>query len=390
MLKDLPQIPKSEYPQRWAKVRALLKENGIDLLLVYSDDRYTYGNAFARYYGDLPAAFEDVLIMFTQDRDPVLLAGPETAGYAAEIGTIRDIRILKEFAAENEDYPFSKLTPLKEIAAECVQGTVRKIGIGGMAIIGAGIYGTIRANFPDAEFVNMDAVLENSRGIKTPAEIEVIKYAYHLVNLGMEAAVNAVRPGVTEREIAAEAEYVMRKNGAEGTGIDTILVSGDNTRHILGRTTNRIIEENDFVVITLAPRYEGYHGACARCVFVGEPEKKLLESVKAEIAAQETCGANLIPGRIGSEVEAMGRKIMADAGYGQNFLYSGLHSVGVIEFEPPILGPSSNTVIQENMVISVDIPLFEADIYGSRTEDGYLITADGPQQLTTHKRLIFK
>ena len=119
-------------------------------------------------------------------------------------------------------------------------------------------------------------------------------------------------------------------------------------------------------------------------------DERVLASVKAEIEAQNTCGSNLIPGKIGSEVEAMGRAIMTRAGYGENFLYSGLHSVGVIEFEPPILGPSSTTVIQENMVISVDIPLFEADIAGSRTEDGYLITSNGPQRLTTADHLIFK
>ena len=54
------------------------------------------------------------------------------------------------------------------------------------------------------------------------------------------------------------------------------------------------------------------------------------------------------------------REVKGCTGYGKNFLYSGLHSVGVTEFEPPILGPSSKTVIQENMVISVDIPLHEA------------------------------
>jgi len=81
---------------------------------------------------------------------------------------------------------------------------------------------------------------------------------------------------------------------------------------------------------------------------------------------------------------------MAEAGYGENFLYSGLHSVGVIEFEPPILGPSSDAVLEENMVISIDIPLFEAELFGSRTEDGYIITAGGAERLTTAEHLIFK
>ncbi len=67
---------------------------------------------------------------------------------------------------------------------------------------------------------------------------------------------------------------------------------------------------------------------------------------------------------------------MEKAGYGEYFLYSGIHSVGVIEFEPPIFGPSSSGVVENGMVLSVDIPLFEAPGYGARIEDGYLVLND--------------
>ena len=390
MPKVWPKIPAEEYKQRWDRVQQVLRDENLDMILLYADDRFTYGAAHARYFGNFPVAFEPVLLLFTPGNDPAFLVGPETTGYIREVGTIKDVRELKEFASEHEDYPFSVLESLKDIVASYVQGEIRRVGVGAKNLMGAELWEMITNAYPEAEFVKVDGPIDAMRGVKSPAEIEVIKYAYHLVNLGMEAAVAAVRPGVTEREIAAEAEYVMRKNGAEGTGIDSIIVSGPNSRHILGRTTNRVLQENDMVCITLAPRYEGYHGACARCVFVGQPDEKLLASVKAEINAQITCGENLKIGNVGSIVEAMGRKIMDEAGYGKNFMYSGLHSVGVIEFEPPILAPSSNTVIEENMVISVDIPLHEADVPGSRCEDGYLITRDGPVRLTTMPHLIFK
>ena len=390
MTKNLPRIPRDEYRTRWERVQEVLRAENLDILLVYSDDRFTYGTAYARYYGDLPVAFEPVLILFVPGCDPALLVGPETDGYAREVSAFTDICILREFAAENEDYPFSKMVSLREAADARADRDIRRIGIGGKSIIGADILDTVRSAYPDAETIGVDAVLEPLRGIKSQAEIGVIRYAYHLVNLGMEAAVNAIRPGVTEREVAAEAEYVMRKNGSDGTGIDTMVVSGPNTKHIIGRTTDRVIRENDMVVVTLAPRYEGYHAACGRVVFLGKQDPAQLAAVRAQINAQNTCGSNLIPGRLGSEVEAMGRRIMTDAGYGENFLYSGLHSVGVIEFEPPILGPSSETVIAENMIISVDIPLYEADVNGSRIEDGYLITKDGPVRLTTAEQWIEK
>ena len=87
------------------------------------------------------------------------------------------------------------------------------------------------------------------------------------------------------------------------------------------------------------------------------------------------------PGIEGRMVEAIGRRIVEDAGLGRYFLYSGVHSVGVIEFEPPIFGPSSSALFQPRMVISVDIPLFDAPWGGLRIEDGFLITDSGAERL---------
>lgn len=381
-MNQYPVIPREEYPQRWQKVQKVLEEQKLDMILAYADDRATYGTAYGRYFADMPVHFENVLVMFARDREPVLLVGPETDGYAQLRSAIRDIRVLAEFSAEDEDYPFSTVIPLKEIVKDVVGESVQRVGLAAKVHMSATLYEAIQAALPGVEFVEADKPLEEIRGIKTEAEIEVIRYAYKIADLGMQAAIDAIRPGVTEREVAAEAEYAMRKAGCEGYGIDPMVASGKNTDHIIARTTFRTIQEGDVVCVTLAPRYEGYHGACARTILVGEQDERFMKALDASIKAQETCGANLIAGNVGSEVEQMGRDIMEEAGFGKNFMYSGLHSVGVTEFEPPILGPSSKTVIQNNMVISVDIPLYEADIHGFRTESGYLIK-DGKSEILT-------
>lgn len=376
-------IPREEYPMRWKKVRQIMKEHNLDMILTYSDERATYGNAYARYYVDLQTHFEPALVLFLPDRDPLLLVGPETDGYARERSAVKDIVVLSEFSAEDEDYPFSVVIPLKEIIRQYIPDGPKKVGFAPKVHMGAAIYEAMLNDCSPAEIIEVDKLIEPMRGIKSESEIAVIRKAYEIAELGMEAAIKAVRPGITERELAAEAEYVMRKAGAECYGVDPIIASGPNVKHILARTTTRVIEENDAVVITLAPRYEGYHGAIARTVLLGNPKPEVKAAVEAMIHAQETCSKNLIPGNIGSEVEAMGRKIMAEAGYEKNFMYSGLHSVGVIEFEPPILGPSSTTVIEKDMVISIDIPLFEDEIVGGmRLEEGYLITENGPRQMS--------
>ena len=106
-----------------------------------------------------------------------------------------------------------------------------------------------------------------------------------------------------------------------------------------------------------------------------------MRAVEVACRAQEACFRHLRPGVEGRAVEAVGRKVVEEAGLGQYFLYSGVHSVGVIEFEPPIFGPSSDAKLEPDMVISVDIPLFNTPWGGLRIEDGYLITERGAEKL---------
>lgn len=379
---NFPIIPKEEYSLRWKAVQRLMEERDLDALFAYSDDRFTYGNAYARYYANFPAAFEPVLIFFTRTGDPILLTGPESDGYAAQVSVIDDIRVLAEFAHADEDYPFSTLMNLPDVLASVLSAPPRRVGITCPNLMDSNTGRVIRSAVGDAEIINMDDAVSNLRGVKSDAEIVMIRYAYQIAKKGMEAAIAAIAPGVTERQIAAEAEYAMRKMGSDGTGIDTIVASGPNARHILARATNRAVQENDVVIVTLAPRYEGYHGAIGRTVLVGEPDPRILEILNSQERAQELCSRAIVPGKRGAEVERLARETMASVGCEQNFLYSGLHSVGVIEFELPILGPSSTTLLAKNMVVSIDVPTFETPVGGCRTEDGYLVTDTGAEPLT--------
>ena len=92
---------------------------------------------------------------------------------------------------------------------------------------------------------------------------------------------------------------------------------------------NRVI----LIVLTVAPRYEGYHGAIGRPVFVGQGNSEARRAFDVALTAQKACAALLRSGIEGREVDALGRRIVGDAGLGQYYLYTGVHSVGVIEFE---------------------------------------------------------
>jgi Xaa-Pro aminopeptidase len=378
-----PTIPATEYRERWQKVQAMMAAQDLDFLVAYADDRAVFGPAHARWLANFPVHFEPVCILMPPQGEPIMLVGPESDQYALLGGQIADVRILREFTHPDEDYPYSTIQSLTEIMADT--GTnlqkVRRVGLGGQGLMGAAIMTAFEEALPEVAWVDVENALCNLRAQKSAAEIEVIRYAYHIAEAGFRAAVDTIQTGVSEREVAAEIEAAMRRAGAEGTGIDTIVASGPNSRPILARSTFRQIEPDELVLLTIAPRYEGYHAAIGRPVLIGNPGDEVSHALDVAIQAQQSCFKTMRPGIEGREVEAIGRQIVAEGGLGSYFLYSGVHSVGVIEFEPPIFGPSSPAKLEKDMIISIDIPMFNTPWGGLRIEDGYLITDTGAEQL---------
>jgi len=381
---NMPVIPAEEFPARWQRVQDLMRAERLDLLFAYGDDRAVFGPAHVRWLADVPVHFEPLCVMLLPEGLPIILSGPESDEYARLRGRVRDVRVLREFTHPDEDYPYSVIQPLETILSDLgwKREGIRRVGIGGLPLINASTLKALKTSLPVAEWVDMEAALTRLRAVKSPAEKEVIRQAYRIADMGIRTAVDAIRPGRSEREVAAAAEGAMRAAGAEGFGIDTIVASGENARPILARSTFREIRKNDAVLLTVAPRYEGYHGAIGRLVLVGEPDPQVKRAYETAVEAQQTCGRLLRAGIAGCEVEAAGREVVARGGYGEYFLYSGLHSVGVIEFEVPIFGPGSQEVLRIDMVISVDIPMFNALWGGLRVEDGYRIGADGAEHLS--------
>jgi Xaa-Pro aminopeptidase len=357
----------------------------LDFLLAYSDDRAVAGPAHVRWLAGFPVHFEPACVLLPREGEPVLLCGPESDQYALLSGSIPDVRVLRTFTHPDEDYPFSRIQSLNEVMADLAghPSRVRRVGLAGGSLMPFETVSAFRSALPEASWVDMEGAVSELRAQKSPAEIAVTRDAYRIAEQGLQAGLEAIEVGVTERAVAAEIEAAMRRAGAEGTGIDTIVASGPNSRPILARSTFRKIEANDLVLLTVAPRYEGYHAALGRLAVLGDPGREIRRALDVAVRAHEACARALRPGVEGREVEAIGRRIVSDAGLGSHFLYSGVHSVGVIEFEPPIFGPSSPAQLKENMIISIDIPIFNAPWGGLRVEDGYLITDTGAARLST-------
>lgn len=387
-----PIIPPAEYVSRWTRVQRMMGEHQLDLVIAYADDRAVFGPAHARWLANFPVHFEPVCILLPRQGEAVMLCGPESVEYALLAAHIRDVRAASVFAHPDEDYPYATVYKLEDILDEALGGrtATRRVGLAGRGLMGFDVLSAFTNTLPHVEWIDVEDVMCDLRAVKSQAEIAVVRHAYKIAEAGFQAAVDAISVGATEREVAAEADAAMRRAGAEGTGIDTIVASGPNSRPILGRSTFRRIQPNELVLLTIAPRYEGYHAAIGRPVLVGNPGDDITRALDVASRAQAACFHAMRPGVEGREVEAVGRRIVEEAGLGQYFLYSGVHSVGVIEFEPPIFGPSCKARLKKDMIISVDVPLFDAPWGGLRVEDGFLITEDGAERLNNTPATIHK
>jgi Xaa-Pro aminopeptidase len=381
---ELPRIPDGEFRTRWERLQAAMAGAMIDLVIAYADDHAVAGPGHARYLADFAPHFEPVCILVPVAGQPLLLSGPETEAFALLTARVRDVRVVREFTHPDEEYPFTTLVNLRDVIAEAAERAgvpLRRVGLAGLELMPGKVHQPLARALVGVELTDAETLMTALRAIKTPAEQQVIRYAYQIAQAGMRAAFDAIHEGVTEREVAAAAEFAMRCLGSEGMGIDTIVASGPNTRPILARAGLRDLRRDELILLTIAPRYEGYHAAIGRPLVIGQPSSDVRHAMEVAVEAQKAAMEAMRPGTPGSKVEGAARRVVQAAGLGQYFLYCGVHSVGVVEFEPPIFGPGNHDPLLTDMVLSIDVPLFHAPWGGLRYEDGYRITEVGTEPL---------
>jgi len=384
---NYPVISEAEFKQRQSNLKDKMKEEGYDLLILYANDGAVFGQEYTRWLFNYQPHFEPACVLMPVEGEAVLLTGYESEEYVYASSYCDNVNVVDEFIYGAHEFPFAEVVTLKE-SIDQVQNKLgrefKKIGIAGSDKMSHTFYVQLEDILGKGALLPADSLVMDLRLIKTEDEIKVIEHAYHIAESGMKAAIEAIAVGKTERQVAAEAEYVMRSLGSEGMGIDTMVASGKkNSAPIIARTSFKEIQKNELVILTIAPRYEGYHAAIARPIIVGEVDEEIEAAINAAISAQEAAQELLKPGSEGYQVDEASRGVIEKAGLSKHFVYTGGHSIGVSEFEPPSLNKQFKETIKENMVFSVDIPLFFNSWGGFRYENGFHITKDGARPLQT-------
>jgi Xaa-Pro aminopeptidase len=350
------------FTTNWKKLRAGMKEKGIDSLIVQDVSNVKYLTGYSPMYSYF--MLNTMIAVLPEDAErPTLYPIWYYEEFVKEkFGWLSDVRPIPR---NMSDYPkeFGRL------------GLGEKIGIDSSMLYGLG---KLLENKLKGKIVIADDVLAEARAIKNQEELKVMEQAVAIAELGFERAFEVCLAGAREYQVCAEIEYVMRRAGAEAA-THCFAASGENAASMQEVATDKVIRNGETVVFDFGALYEGYNAEFARTKFMGTPSKKQVEVFKLVYDAEQEAIKKIKPGALCSDVDQVSRKVLREAGWGPpyEFNYNLGHGIGNALWEYPIVDETSKAKFKENMVVAIEPAVYKHGFGGVRVEDMVLVTSSG-------------
>ena len=230
--------------------------------------------------------------------------------------------------------------------------------------------------------VAVGKLVEELRAVKSPHEIGLIRRSVQANSEAFARTVKRVKPGVREREIAAELEFQMRVLGAEKPAFETIVASGEQSALPHARPSGRRLGENELLLIDVGATLEGYASDMTRVMCAGVPAKRVRDLYQAVLEAQLTALNEVRPGIEASKVDRAARDVLKRHKLEREFVHSTGHGLGLEIHEMPRVGRKEKTKLRAGMVITIEPGAYIDGLGGVRIEDTVLVTERGCEVLT--------
>ena len=233
------------------------------------------------------------------------------------------------------------------------------------------------------QLVPATELLISLRQSKDEEEIQRMIAAQRIAEAALDQIVKEIRPGVTEKEIAARLQYLMLAGGAENMSFDPIVASGPNGSMPHAVPTDRKIQDGDFVTMDFGVLYQGYCSDMTRTVALGHATEEMRKVYDTVLRAQLAGIAASHAGASGKSIDGAARDIITEAGYGPYFGHSYGHSLGLEIHEAPNCTPRNENPIPAGAVCSAEPGIYIPGKFGVRIED-VVIFREGGCEVITH------
>src|SRR5215510_2079578 len=355
------------------KVQRALAASGFDAFIFFKAEAVRYVTDFY-VKGYRPFMEPEYFVLVLKGKPPVV-------GY---ISGSDDLRI--KLKSDIEDA--RKLPPVAQWAATIAEIladyglTQCRLGTDLMPYM---VCDALRTAMPGVTVANAGAVWSGLTAVKHPTEVALLREAIRVADLGIAAAVAAVKAGVSEHRVAAEAVAVMRRNGSEFEPFIPLVASGYNTSMFERVATEKIIQSGEMVILDIGSVVKGYTGDLGRTVICGDPTEKQRAVYRATHLALHEAKKLIKPGVNGRQIDQRAREVITDSGWGR-YLYSGNtgHQLGYGLHGEPLVDKVTDFELTENMVICLEPRIVlsdRSDVGGAHLEDVMLVTPDGHEQL---------
>ncbi|MFW6001385.1 MAG: M24 family metallopeptidase [Halanaerobium sp.] len=229
----------------------------------------------------------------------------------------------------------------------------------------------------------VNGIIEELRLVKEEAEVEKIKRAVEIADRGFQFLLDFIEPGKTEKEIALELEFFMKKNGGEANAFDFIVASGKRGALPHGTASNKIVEKGELITIDFGTVYQGYHSDITRTIALGEVSQKHREIYNIVLEAQLKVIEKIKAGMSCIDADKIARDFISKAGYKENFGHGLGHGIGLEIHEGPRLSYTAEGVLKKGMVVTDEPGIYISGFGGVRIEDDLLITEEGCEVLNS-------
>ena len=357
------------------RVQDALRESGFDAFMFFKAEAVRYITDFY-VKGFRPFMEPEYMVLVPRGRPPAV----------GHISGSDDLRI--RFKSDIED---ARKLPHVSHWAERIGEMIADYGLTrariGTDLMPYMVYDGLKRQFPALEFGDAGKIWARLTAIKHPREIELIREAVRVADLGMLAAIAAVRPGVSEHAVSAEAVYAMRRNGSEFEPFIPLVASGYNTSLFERVATEKVIEAGEMVILDIGAVVRGYTGDLGRTVICGEPTAEQRTIYRATRLALEEAKKMVKPGVTCHQIDRRAREVIADQGWGQ-YVYSGNtgHQLGYGLHGDPLVDKNIDFEVAENMVMCLEPRIVLPDrpaVGGAHLEDVVVVTKNGFEQINT-------